>query len=496
MLNFDTFLAGAALLVALSVVLSKTVDRLGIPVLVVFIAIGMLAGVEGPGGFAFDNALIAKTVGVSALVCILFAGGLDTDWGTTRSVIWEGLSLATFGVLLTAGLMAVGAVYLLNFSWGEGFLLGAVVSSTDAAGVFAILRSRRTGLKGRLRPLLELESGSNDPMAVFLTVVMVSFLQGHGGGWAEWSLDFGRQMALGMLCGFGFAHAALFLLNRLKLDFEGLYPVLTLALVLLCYGLCSSLGGNGFLAAYAMGLTMAKYPFSHRRTIQRFQDGVAWLMQIGMFLTLGLLVYPKQLVPVAGAGLFLAGLLIFVARPVAVFTALAPFRLELRERLMISWVGLRGAAPIVLALFPLLGGVPNAQTLFHLVFFIVLVSVLLQGTSIPWMARKLKVDEPLAAKRRYPLEFDPMAGSDTDLVDFLVPYGKGVAGKTLVDLKMPKDSLVVLINRNERFFIPTGDTNLEEGDVLLVLVNAQNLPIVRQILTKGEVDEEDEDRPV
>jgi cell volume regulation protein A len=482
-MTFDALLAGAALLVTLSVVLSKTVDRLGIPVLVVFLAIGMLAGVDGPGGFAFDNAALAKTVGVAALVCILFAGGLDTDWVSTRAILWEGFSLATVGVLLTAALMAVGAVWVLNFSWSDGFLLGAVVSSTDAAGVFAILRSQRTSLKNRLRPLLEFESGSNDPMAVFLTVLMVSLLQGKGGGWVEWILNFAQQMSIGLVCGVGFAHAALFLLNRLKLDFEGLYPVLNLALVLLSYGLCASLGGNGFLAAYVMGLTMARYPFSHRRTIQRFQDGVAWLMQIAMFLTLGLLVYPSQLVPVAWPGLFLAGFLIFVARPVAVFIALSPSRLSLRERLMVAWVGLRGAAPIVLALFPLLGGVPNAQMLFHLVFFIVLASVLLQGTSIPWMARRLKVDEPLAPKRRYPLEFDPMDGADADLLDFFVPYGEGVAGKTLVALKMPKDSLVVLINRNERFFIPTGDTVLEEGDVLQVLANANSLPAVRQILS-------------
>jgi cell volume regulation protein A len=333
--------------------------------------------VYGPGGFAFDNAALAKTVGVAALVCILFAGGLDTDWVSTRAILWEGFSLATVGVLLTAALMAVGAVWVLNFSWSDGFLLGAVVSSTDAAGVFAILRSQRTSLKNRLRPLLEFESGSNDPMAVFLTVLMVSLLQGKGGGWVEWILNFAQQMSIGLVCGVGFAHAALFLLNRLKLDFEGLYPVLNLALVLLSYGLCASLGGNGFLAAYVMGLTMARYPFSHRRTIQRFQDGVAWLMQIAMFLTLGLLVYPSQLVPVAWPGLFLAGFLIFVARPVAVFIALSPSRLSLRERLMVAWVGLRGAAPIVLALFPLLGGVPNAQMLFHLVFFIVLASVLL-----------------------------------------------------------------------------------------------------------------------
>ncbi|MBL0057758.1 MAG: potassium/proton antiporter [Elusimicrobia bacterium] len=443
----------------------------------------MLAGVDGPGGFDFDNAVIAQAVGVMALVCILFAGGLDTDWLSTRPVLGEGFSLATGGVVLTAAVMAAGSVWVLNFSWKEGFLLGAIVSSTDAAGVFAILRSQRTSLKNRLRPLLELESGSNDPMAVFLTVLMISLLEGKGGGWTEWVLSFARQMSLGVVCGIGFARGALFLLNRLKLEFEGLYPVLTLALVLLGYGFCSFLGGNGFLAAYVMGLTMGRTPFSHRRTIQRFQDGVAWLMQIAMFLALGLLVYPTQLVPVAGKGLFLAGLLIFVARPFSVFILLSFSRLGIRERLMVAWVGLRGAAPIVLALFPLLAGLPNAQTLFHLVFFIVLASVLLQGTSIPWMARKLKVDEPLAPKRRYPLEFDPMDGTDADLVDYFVPYGEGVAGRTLVGLKMPKDSLVVLINRNERFFIPTGDTVLEEGDVLQVLVNANNLPAVRKILT-------------
>lgn len=475
----EHMLLAAAGLLLISVLASKFSDRFSIPALLLFLGIGMLAGSEGIGGIYFDNAALAKAIGVVALSFILFSGGLDTDYNSVRPVFSKGLLLSTLGVAITAGIVGFAAVWILKLSLKEGLLLGAIISSTDAAAVFSVLRSRNISLKGNLRPLLEFESGSNDPMAVFLTVGLIELVQSPS---APWFLMFGmffRQMITGVLVGWIVAKFLAFVIHRLRLEYEGLYSVLTFSLVMLSYAFADVLGGNGFLAVYVTGLLLSKRDFFYKRSLIRFHGGLAWLMQIGMFLTLGLLVFPSKLIPIAGSALAISFILFFVARPISVFLCL-PFE-PLKEKLLISWVGLRGAAPIVLATFPLLAGVLNSELIFDVVFFVVLVSVLIQGTSIPLLSRWLGLHEPLQRKLRYPLEFEQREGVDAELLEFIVPYAGAAAGRKLYDLDFPKDSLAVLVGRADKFIVAKGDTVLQEGDVVLALVSKKDLDAVKTI---------------
>lgn len=485
MTSIEHILLAVSILLFLSVMASKASAKLGVPALLLFLLLGMLAGSEGPGGIYFDNAAWAQSVGVVALVLILFSGGLDTEWSSLQRVIWPGLALSTVGVLITTLLVGVFAKLLLGFSLLEGLLLGSIVSSTDAAAVFSVLRTSGVGLKGRARPLLELESGSNDPMAVFLTTGIIGIMTGTETGPLSLVPTFIQQMAVGAAVGYGIGRLVIVLLNRLRLEIEGLYPVLTLSLVLLTYGGTAALGGNGFLAVYIAGLVMGKGDFIHKRSVMRFHDGLAWLMQIAMFLTLGLLVFPSHLLPVAGAGLLVSAFLILAARPISVFVALAFSRFKLNEKTMISWVGLRGAVPIVLATFPLLARLPKAEMLFDLVFFIVLTSILLQGTSIPLFARWLRLDAPPADKPHYPLELESGAGLQSDLVSVEVPNLSPVKGKQVVDVGFPRGALIVLIGRGDSFIVAKGGTVILPQDRLLMLADEKDLAETRRILQEG-----------
>lgn len=388
-LPFEHLLLGVSTLLLLSVLSSLASGRVGVPALVLFLAIGMLAGTDGPGGIEFDYPRLAQSLGVVALTLILFSGGLDTNWGLIRPVLWQGLALATVGVCLTAGMVAAFAVWALGFTPLGGLLLGAIVSSTDAAAVFSVLRSRQARLRGQLTPLLELESGSNDPMAVFLTVGLVGLLSRPESTPLEIVPLFFRQMILGVLIGYSMGACMALLSRHLRLEYEGLYAVLSLALALFTYGVTASVGGNGFLAVYVAGLKVGNSGITHVDYLRRFHEGQAWLMQILMFLTLGLQVFPSRVAPIVGIGLALSLFLMLVARPAAVYLTLLPASLTAKEKLLVSWVGLRGAVPIILATFPLIAGLPQAEMIFNLVFFIVLTSVLLQGTSLPLVARWL-----------------------------------------------------------------------------------------------------------
>lgn len=470
-LAIEYMLLAASALLLLSVIASKASGRMGVPALLLFLLIGMLAGSDGLGGIHFDDPWLAQFLGVVALTFILFAGGMDTRWSSVRPVVGHGVALATIGVALTAGLVGWFATVALDMSWIEGLLIGAIVSSTDAAAVFAVMRSRSVSLREPLKPLLELESGSNDPMAVFLTLGLISLITGSSGSPVDLIPMFVRQMALGAAIGYGMGKLTVFLVNRLRLEYEGLYPVLTLSLVLLAYSGSTWMGGNGFLAVYLAGLVMGHSDFIHKRSLMRFHDGLAWLMQIVMFLTLGLQVFPTQLVSIAGPGLFLALFLMICARPIAVFATLAFTRLPLKDKTMVAWVGLRGAVPIILATFPLLADVPQATTMFNLVFFIVLTSVLLQGTSIPLVARWLGVDAPLSARRDGTSAWPAPTSLKSGLLEIGVPDSSPVVGKRLLDLGLPKSSYVVLIARNGHSFVPDGGTVIEAGDSLLVFVD-------------------------
>jgi potassium/hydrogen antiporter len=471
-------------LIIISIGVARLSENLGVPVLLLFLGIGMLAGSEGPGGIYFDDAHLSQSIGVIALVFILFAGGLDTKWSEVKPVFRQATSLATIGVFFTAVAVGLFAVFVLKFSLLAGLLLGAVVSSTDAAAVLSVLRSKKISLRGQLKPLLELESGSNDPMAVFLTIGIIQLMTNPKASPGSIALLFIIQLGLGTIFGLVFGKIIVLMLNRLKSYHEGIYPVLTLALAVLTYSATATTGGSGFLAVYIAGLVAGNSEFIYKKSMLRFFDGFAWLSQITMFLTLGLLVFPSRIVPVMWAGLACSAFLMFIARPIGVFLSLLFVRLGWRGKTLVSWVGLRGSVPIVLATFPLLAGVPDAEAIFNIVFFIVITSALLQGWSIPIVARFLELQAPISPKRRYPIEYEAMDGVDTQLVDFIIPFSSAIAGKPIVELGLPSDSLIVLINRNENFFVPSGGTVLEGGDVVLALVNQKNLTEVREILMK------------
>lgn len=384
---------GLSVLLILSVLGSKISERIGVPSLLIFLLLGMLAGSEGLGGIDFDNALLAQSIGIAALISILFSGGLDTDWKTIRPVAKEGIALSTIAVVVTALLVAGFSYYVTHFTFNESMLLGAIVSSTDAAAVFSILRSKGVRLKKELQAVIELESASNDPTAVLLTLGFIQIILVPSTTITQLFLLFAAQVTIGILIGWVMGHFIPRLINQLNLEYEGLYPVLTIALVLLTYGVTAVLHGNGFLAVYLTGLTMSGYKFTNKKNLTEFHDGMTWLMQIIMFITLGLLVFPSKLLGYISIDILLAFFLILIARPLSVFMTLFYSKFQYKELLMISWVGLRGAVPIILATFPLVAGIPKADTIFNHVFFIVLTSILVQGTLVPLMARLLHVEK-------------------------------------------------------------------------------------------------------
>jgi len=476
----ELLLLGAAILLLVSIIASKASGRLGVPALALFLVIGMLAGSDGPGGIYFDDPRLAQWLGVIALIFILPAGGLDTDWARIRPVLAPGLALSTVAVLLTAALMGLFAIVALGFTPLQGLLLGAIVSSTDAAAVFTVLRSRSVRLREPLEPLLELESGSNDPMAVFLTVALTGLLSNPDANLVRLVPAFFQQMLLGALVGYGMGRAMTWIVNHVRLHVEGLYPVLTVALTLLTYAGTAVLGGNGFLAVYLAGLIMARGDFIHKRSLLRFHDGLAWLMQIAMFLALGLLVFPSRLPAVAGMALLAALCLIFVARPIGVALTLLPFRMPVRDQAMVAWVGLRGAVPIILATFPRLAGLPQADLIFDIVFFVVLTSVLIQGTTITAAGRWLGVTAERLAPPRAPIEVTRGNQLKGDLLELVVPAGSLAVGRQILELSLPRGALIVLIGRGSEHIVPDGNTVLAQGDHLLILANQTVLAATRR----------------
>lgn len=472
----EAFFLAAAILLLVSVVASKAAGRFGIPALLVFLGLGMLAGSDGIGGIHFDNAKLAKKVGELALAFILFSGGLDTSWSNIKPVVARGFVLSTFGVLITTVLVGVFATSFLGFSYWEGGLLGAIIASTDAAAVFSSLRAKNIHVGNSIKPLLELESGSNDPMAILLTLGILQIIKNPTLSLRNILPFFGKQVVLGSLIGYAGGRFAAWLINRLNLEVEGLYPVLTISLTLLCYGGAELLGGNGFLAVYISGIILGNSNFLRKKTLVLFHDGVAWLMQIAMFLLLGLLVFPKQLKTVALDGCLLAVFLVLLARPISVFLSLAFSRWNWKEKIVISWMGLRGAVPIVLALY---ANIPSGGKIFNLVFFVVLVSVLLQGTTIPWVTRWLRLTPSMEPKVRYPSPYVTENTIREELQEVVVSEKSFLEGKTLLDLGRSIEILVVLIHRQGRVIVPRGNTRLSAGDILFLLGEKGAVEVVR-----------------
>lgn len=480
-LSTENILLFGSLLLFISIVASKTSFKFGIPALVLFLVVGMLAGSDGPGGIYFDDPNIAQFLGVVALTFILFSGGLDTKWESVKPILWQGVSLSTIGVLITAFSVGTFSYYLLGYSFIECMLLGAIVSSTDAAAVFSILRSRSVGLKGNLRPILEFESGSNDPMAYFLTISFVYLLTEPDASILSLIHKFFIGMILGGASGYALGRIMVWIINRIKLDFEGLYPVLILALVFFTFSFTDFIGGNGFLAVYISAIILGNSNFRHKKSLIKFYDGQAWLMQIVMFLTLGLLVFPSQILPVVVPGLLISLFLIFIARPFAIFISLAFAKgLNVRKKLFLSWVGLRGAVPIVFATYPLLAGISSANTIFNLVFFISVSSILLQGTMLPVVAKWLHVSVPEKLKRKFPLDIEMNDNFKSELVELDIPKGSSAVGRSVLKLGLPAGAMIVLIHRDEKYITASGETEIMAGDHLLVMTDKESVAKIHE----------------
>lgn len=470
-LTIENIVLVGSLLLFVSIIVGKTSYKFGVPTLLLFLAIGMLAGSDGIGGINFNNPQVAQFIGIVSLNFILFSGGLDTNWTSVKPILKEGIALSTFGVLLTALSLGTFVWFVTDLTIYESMLLGSIVSSTDAAAVFSILRSKSLALKTNLRPTLELESGSNDPMAYVLTIAFLTLVVNQDQSLVSVIPLFFQQMILGGIAGFAFGRLSKIIINNIKLDFEGLYPVLVIALMFITFSATDFVGGNGFLAIYICAVYLGNQELIHKKTILKMYDGLAWLMQIVLFLTLGLLVFPSQIIPYFGIGLLISLFLIFVARPVGVFLSLMFFKMKLRRRFYISWVGLRGAVPIVFATYPLLAGIEKANMIFDIVFFISVTSVLIQGTTLSVVAKWLHVALPEKAKKVTETDKFILELPKSSLKEFEILPDFNTANKRIVDLNFPKSAFIVMIKRDGEYIRPGGSTQLEAHDVLMVIAD-------------------------
>lgn len=470
-LTIENILLVGSILLFISVIVGKSSYKFGVPTLILFLSIGMLAGSDGIGGIVFDDPKIAQLIGVVSLNFILFSGGLNTSWTNVKPILKEGIALSTVGVLLTAVTLGTFVWLVTDFTVYESMLLGSIVSSTDAAAVFSILRSKNLALRTNLRPTLELESGSNDPMAYVLTIAFLTLVINQDQNVLSIVPMFFQQMIVGAMAGFAFGYLSKITINRINLDFEGLYPVLAIALMFITFSATDFVGGNGFLAIYICAVYLGNQDLIHKKTILRMYDGLAWLMEIVLFLTLGLLVFPSQIVPFIGVGLLISLFLIVVARPISVFLSLMFFKMRFRRRLYISWVGLRGAVPIVFATYPLLAGIEKANMIFNIVFFISVTSILIQGTTLSVFAKWLKVGIPEESKKR--TEIDQLMSTlpKSSLREFEILPDSFPVNKRIVDLNFPKSAFIVMIKRNNEYIRPGGSTKIKANDTLMVLAD-------------------------
>jgi cell volume regulation protein A len=495
MFLIDTVILIGGILLLLGIVSTKLSARVGVPGLVLFLLLGMLAGSEGVGGLPFEDYRMAHAIGTAALAMILFDGGLSTSLTAVRLTWKPSAVLATFGVLITAVITGLAAAWILQISLLEGLLLGSIVGSTDAAAVFSVLRSGGAHLSTRLASTLEIESASNDPMAIFLTVGCIEVLLGNvapGPGLLGLLVT---QMLIGGVFGFVGGYAAAWVVNRIELGAAGMYPVLVSAFGLLTFGLAAHLGGSGFLAIYLAGVVIGNQRIVFRRGIRLFHDAIAGLSQITMFVVLGLLSFPSRLLDVGGKALLISLVLVLVARPAAVLLSVLPFKFTRRELAFISWVGLKGAVPITLATFPLMLATPEvslqAPLLFDVVFFIVVVSAVVQGSSLAPMARWLGLEQPRPPEPPVTLEISSLRHVDGEVADYAVGEDSRAAGRQVKELGFPEGAVIALVARGERIIPPQGRTRIEPGDHVIVVLGPGTQPLVDSIFSRGDQDGQD-----
>ena len=493
-MGIEHLLLLGGLLVLVGTASSRFSSRYGVPLLLLFIGIGMLAGSQGIGGISFNDYHIAHGIATLGLAIILFDGGLRTSVDEVRPAMAPAVALATVGVLITAGIVAGAATVLLGIPLLPGLLLGSIVASTDAAAVFTVLRGSGLNLPKRLTSTLELESGINDPMAIFLTIGILEILMGRMSPGSGLAVLFAKQMVIGAVVGIVCGKLTVRLINKIDLDAPGLYPVMTLASGLFAFGLAAQLGGSGFLSVYLAGICVGNARIAYQRGVMLFMDGTAWLAQITMFVLLGLLSYPTRIISAAGPAILVTAALIFVARPVAVFVSLLPFRFRVNELVLISWSGLKGAVPIVLATYPLLVNYRGSEWVFDVVFFVVLASTAAQVWTLPWLAKRLGLDAGGKSPSPVALEITSVKHLGADIIDYSVVEGSHAAGMRIRELALPDDAVIAMIARGTRIVPPRGSTRIESGDHVFFVV----APIVRPLLDRvfmAEEERNDEDIP-
>jgi potassium/hydrogen antiporter len=468
-------------ILAASIVIALGAARTGLPVLVLFLGLGMVLGSDGPGGIEFDNAELARRVGTVGLGLILYEGGLQTSWRRLREVAVPAALLSTIGVVVSTLIAGAAAYFLFSLSWLEAILIGAVVASTDAAAVFATLRF--THIRRRLARTLEAESGGNDPMAIALTLGLIAWIEHPGSyGIDDLFLLVIRQIGLGLIVGVALGLVATWVFARIPGSIGAFAPVASVAAAALAFGAADSIGGSGFLAVYLVGLAVGSTPSRYRRQLVAFHEGLAFVSQVTLFVVLGLLVFPHELPHVALRGLALALTLMLVARPAAVWASTAFSRFTNRERLLLGWAGLRGAVPIVLATFALSSKVPHKETIFNAVFFVVVVSTIVQGTTLERVARSLGLVSPAPPVPEAPLEVGPM--SQLDLVEFAVADDHAVNGSAVRQLGLPRNALIAVVHRDDEALPPRGSTILQAGDRLFVLVPRKNRADLEDVFSR------------
>lgn len=464
-----------AIILFIAILVTKAGSRLGVPTLLIFLLVGMFFGSDGLG-FEFDNTPLTQFIGMVALSIILFSGGMDTSLKEIKPILGPGILLSTLGVALTTVFTGI-FIYLISksimmsiaVSFPFALLTAATMSSTDSASVFNILRSQRIGLKNQLRPMLELESGSNDPMAYMLTIVLIGILGNNDETALSIILRFFMQFSIGLAAGYLMGRLTVMLINNINLQNTSLYPILILPIIFIIFSVTDGLGGNGYLAVYIAGIVVGNKPLVKKKEISTFLDGMTWLFQISMFLILGLLVNPREMLDIAPFALLVGIFMILIGRPLSVFISLLPFRrINFRSKFFISWVGLRGAAPILFATYPIIADIEGAHLIFNIVFFITLVSLLVQGMSIPSIARTLHLTAPLPKSgNTFGISIPEEIGSKIWELD--VTENMLIAGKQLKDVKLGDGILVIYIKRDEQYIIPNGSSEILKGDRLLLI---------------------------